>query len=164
MIMTDKLADNILVIIKRDDKIINIIKGHNIVTDDGDIHYAKKVIGESSDLDTLYLRLGTGTDNPTKQDTDVETYVDGSGHSIDSGFPQRNFTDEGNSDGGENVITYRITYDVGDVVANNISEGALTDDPSSPTKALNHFLFDESFDVTDNDQLIVYINHAFVGV
>jgi len=165
MLIKGIVKDNILV------KIVNkktgkekIIKGHNIVTNAGDIHYAKKVMNETSNLDTLYLRLGTGTDNPTKDDTDVNNYIDPSARQVDSGFPQRNYTDEGNTNGGENVITYRITYEVGDVVANNISEGALVDDPNSPTVALNHFLFDSAFDVTDSDQLIVFINHSFVGV
>lgn len=165
MLVKGIVKDNILV------KIINkktgkekIIKGHNIVTNAGDIHYAKKIIGETSSLDTLYLRLGTDSSNPTKDDTDVNAYIDPSSRIVDSGFPQRNYTDEGNTNGGENVITYKITYDVGEVVANGVIEGALVDDPDNPTEALNHFLFDEAFDVTDQDQLIVFINHAFVGV
>ena len=162
--LTNNLKDNVLVVIRRNNKIYKIIKGHNIVTNDGDVHYAKKIMGEDSNLDTLFLRLGTDTSNPTKDDTDVNAYIDGSAKLVDSGFPQRNYTDEGNSDGGENVITYRITYDVGEVVANDISEGALTNDQDAPTSALNHFLFDESFSVTENDQLIVFVNHSFVGV
>ena len=157
--------ENILVIIKRKNGEVRTIKGHNLVTNDGDEYYARMIIGDSSNITTpFYLRLGTGTDNPTKDDTDVETYIDKSAKQVDSDFPKRNYTDEGNSDGGVNVITYRITYDIGEVVANDISEGALVDNGDSPTKALNHFLFDNSFNLTSDDQLIVFVNHSFVGV
>lgn len=157
--------ENILALIKKANGKIKMIKGHNIVTNDGDEYYARKIIGDSSNISTpFYLRLGTGTDTPTKSDSDVKTYIDGSSKVVDDGFPKRNYADDDNSDGGVNVITYKITYNTGDVVANGISEGALVDDGDNPTKALNHFLFDEAFDLTSEDQLIVFVNHSFVGV
>jgi len=157
--------ENVLVLIKKANGEIKKIKGHNIVTDAGDEYYARMIVNDASNITTpFYLRLGTGTDDPTKSDTDVETYIDGSAKVVDDGFPKRNYTDEGNSDGGVNVITYKITYDIGEVVANDISEGALVDNGDNPTKALNHFLFNQSFDLTKDDQLVVFVNHKFTGV
>ena len=157
--------ENVLAIIKKKNGEIQKIKGHNIVTDNGDEYYARKIVNDTSNITTpFYLRLGTGTDNPTKSETDVENYIDGSAKQVDNGFPKRNYTDDGNSDGGVNVITYKITYGIGELEANDISEGALVDNGDNPTKTLNHFLFDSSFNLTSNDQLIVFVNHSFVGV
>ena len=157
--------ENVLAIIKKSNGTEKIVKGHNIITSNGDEYYARMIIGDASNISTPFsLRLGTGTATPTKTDSDVTTYIDDSNKVVDDGFPKRNYTDDSNSDGGVNVLTYKITYDIGDVVANDISEGALVDDGTNPTKALNHFLFDTTFDLSSSDQLIMYINHSFVGV
>jgi len=157
--------ENILVVIKKANGDIKQIKGHNLVTADGEEYYARLVIGEASNITTpFYLRLGSSTDAPTSDDTDVTTYIDNTALVVDDGFPKRNYTNDNNSDGGVNVITYKISYDLGGLDVTGVSEGALTDDDSSPSKALNHWLFDQTFDVTTDDQLTVFINHSFVGV
>jgi len=157
--------ENVLVLIKKANGEIKKIKGHNIVTDAGDEYYVRMIVNDASNITTpFYLRLGTGTDNPAKSDTDVETYISGSAKVVDDGFPKRDYTLEGNTEGGANVITYKITYGIGELTANNISEGALVDNGDNPTKALNHFLFNNSFNLTSDDQLIVFVNHSFVGV
>ena len=160
-----KNKENVLAIIRKSDGTEKIIKGHNIITDNGDEYYARMIIRDASNISTPFsLRLGTGTDTPTKADSDVTTFITDSDQQVDDTFPQRNYTDDGNSDGGVNVITYKITYVVGAVVANDISEGALVDSGTSPTKALNHFLFATTFDLSSSDQLVVFVNHSFVGV
>ena len=157
--------ENVLVIIRKNDGTEKIVKGHNIITDNGDEYYARMIIGDTANISNpFYLRLGTGTDTPTKSDYDVTTFITDSDQQVDDTFPKRNYTDDGNSDGGVNVITYKITYAVGAVVATGISEGALVDSGTNPTKALNHFLFDTTFDLSSSDQLIIFVNHSFVGV
>jgi len=155
---------NITAVITRKDGSKAVIPGKNIVTDEGDIYYAQKVAGESTDFDTPFLRLGTGTSTPAKTDTDVQTFITGSEKAVDSGFPQRNNADPGNTDGGVDTVTWKITYALGDLDTTGISEGAIVDDGTSPTKALCHFLFSSAFDVADTDQLTVYVNHTFTGV
>ncbi len=156
--------ENITVVIKdAEGNIKNIIKGSNIVTDEGDIMYAQKIVGEATDFDTPYLRLGTGNTTPTKSDTDVETYITGSAKAVDVGFPQRNNTDPGNTGGGADVVTWKFSYSLGDLDVVGISEGAIVD-ASTPTKAANHFLFSASFDVASSDQLTVYCNHTLNGI
>jgi hypothetical protein len=145
-------------------KIKNIITGSNIVTNAGDEHYARMIVGEESNIGSkLYLRLGTGDSNPTKDDTDVNTFVDNSGKLLDDDFPKRNYTEEEN-DGDVKTITYRFYYPAGELEAAGIKEGAIVNDPDNPTVALNHFLFDEAFDVTSEDNLVVLVNHSFIGI
>ncbi len=159
-----KKYENITVVLTKKDGSEQIIKGKNIVTDEGDIYYAQKVTGETTDFETPYLRLGTGTSTPAKTDTDVTTYITGSARAVDSGFPQRNNADPGNTDGGVDTVTWKISYALGDLNTTGISEGAIVDDGASPTKAICHFLFSSAFDVADTDQLTVYVNHTFTGV
>ncbi len=159
-----KKYENVTIVLHKKDGSKKVIKGKNIVTDEGDIYYAQKVSGETTDFETPYLRLGTGTDTPAKTDTDVTTYITGSAKIVDSGFPQRNNADPGNTDGGVDTVTWKITYALGDLNTTGISEGAIVDDATSPTKAICHFLFSSAFDVADTDQLTVYVNHTFTGV
>lgn len=160
-----KTKENITFVIKDSSgNIKRTIKGKNIVTTDGDTAYAQMIVGEASAFDSPYMRLGTGTTVVTKADTDVETFISGSGKALDTGFPQRNNADPGNTDGGVNVITWKFSYALGDINTTGISEGAITNDIASPTGALNHFLFAAAFDVASTDQLTVYVNHTMTGV
>jgi hypothetical protein len=155
---------NITVKITRANGEVEIIRGKNLVTDEGDIYYAQKVVGETTDFPTPFLRLGTSDVAPEKDDTDVNTYITDSAKAVDTGFPKRNNTDPGNTGGGVNTLTWKITYALGDLDTTGIQEGAIVDDGASPTKAICHFLFDSSFDVASSDQLTVYVNHTFTGV
>jgi len=156
--------ENITCVIKKADGTTEIVKGKNIVTNNGDIAYAQKVVGEATDFDNPYLRLGTGTTAVDKTDTDVTTFITGSDKAVDTGFPQRNNTDPGNTDGGVNIVTWKISYALGDLNVTGIAEGAITNVGTNPSYALNHFLFASSFDVTSSDQLTVYINHKLEGI
>ena len=163
----DKMGtkENVTLVIKdASGNIKRIVKGSNIVTNDGDIAYAQLVVSEATDFDTPSLRLGTGSTAVGKTDTDVETYIASSNKGLDVGFPQRNNTDPGNTDGGVDVITWKFTYALGDLNVTGINEGAIVDDGTTPTTALNHFHFAAPFDVADTDVLTCYINHTFNGI
>jgi hypothetical protein len=142
----------------------HIVKGKNIVTNDGDTAYAQMIVGEGSNFDTPFLRLGTSGTAVSKTDTDVTTFISGSDLALDVGFPQRNNADPGNTDGGVDVITWKFSYALGDLNTTGIAEGAIVNNGTTPTSALNHFLFAAPFDVTSTDQLTVYVNHTFNGI
>ena len=157
--------ENVTLVIKdANGNITNIVKGSNIVTNDGDTAYAQMIVSEATNFDTPSVRLGTGSTAVGKTDTDVETFIAGSAKALDVGFPQRNNGDPGNTDGGVDVITWKFTYALGDLNTTAINEGAIVDDGTTPTTALNHFLFAAPFDVASTDQLTVYINHTFNGI
>jgi hypothetical protein len=155
---------NIIAILTKNDGSKSIIRGKNIVTNDGDIYYAQKVAGEPTDFENPSMRLGTDTTSPDKTDTDVKLFIAGSNKPVDAGFPQRNNGDPGNTLGGVNTVTWKISYDLGDLNVTDIAEAAIVDDGTAPTKAICRFLFDSPFDVSDTDQLTVYVNHTMVGV
>ena len=163
----DKMGakENVTLVIKdAEGNIKRIVKGSNIVTNDGDIAYAQKIVGEATDFDTPFIRLGTGVSAVSKVDTDVETFIAGSDKELDIGFPQRNNADPGNVDGGVDVITWKFSFDLGDLDVTGISEGAIVDDGVTPTTALNHFLFAAPFDVASTDQVTIYCSHVFNGI
>ena len=163
---TNHQKENILVIIKDAQGVEKKrVLGKNIITDAGDIYYTQKVVGEASTLfDTPSMILGTDTVLPTKADVSVTTVIANSDKAVDAGFPQRDNQDAGNPDGDINVVTWKFSYPLGGVIATGVTEGAIVDNGTSPTNALNHFLFQQAFDITDTDQLTVYVNHKFIGV
>src|SRR5690554_388988 len=68
------------------------IPGLNIVTGAGDIYYAQVAAGETPDNDftdaNAGLRLGSSSTSPTKSDDDVTTFLSGSEHALDGGYPK----------------------------------------------------------------------------
>jgi len=155
---------NIIVNIKKASGEVVEYLGHNNVTYEGDKYYAQKIAGETTSFDSPFLRLGYSEDAPDKLDADVKDYVTDSKKAVDSGFPERDNDDAGNGLGGENVITWRFTYDIGDFTGVDIAEGAIVDDGDNPTKALCRFLFDEKFTIESTDAVTIYVNHALRGV
>jgi len=133
---------NVIALLRSRDVYI-YIPGKNIITDAGDQYYAEGAVGSPS-WTVAGMRLGTGTTAPTKADTDVTTFLTGSGKAIDTGYPTTNDSDTDNTGG--------------------IAEGAIVDNLTTPTKALTHFLFSAPFDKTSNDTLKVIVNHTFNGV
>jgi len=139
-------------------------KTSNLVTTEGDKAYAYKVCGQKTDFDdNPALRLGTSSDDPSKDDSDVHEYIDSSANAIDDGYPVADSSDENNPDRGENVVTWKISYDKGAIVTDHLRECAIVDDGSNPSKALNRFVWDDDIQVTADDTLTVYVNHEFKG-
>lgn len=153
---------NVLAVLCSKDKRFYIV-GKNLVTNDGDQYYAEAAVGTPS-WSVGGMRLGTGTTAPTKTDTDVTTFLTGSGKAIDTGYPVTNDSDPDNTGAGVDIVTWRVTYGTAEANGTGIAEGAIVDNISTPTKALTHFLFASAFDKTSNDTLKVIVNHTFNGV
>lgn len=153
---------NVIAVLGSKDKRFFIV-GKNIVTDAGDQYYAEAAVGSPS-WTVAGMRLGTGTTAPTKTDTDVSTFLTGSAKAIDTGYPTTNDTDTDNTGAGVDVITWRVSYGTSEANGTGISEGAIVDNLTTPTKALTHFLFATAFDKTSSDTLKVFVNHTFNGV
>lgn len=144
-----------------------VIPGKNIVTNDGDKYYAQSACGETptNDFDgaSSGLRLGSDNTTPTKADTDVTTFLSGSGHALDSGYDKTNDADGDNTGAGVDIVTWRYSYTTSEGNVNSIIEGAIVDNITTPTKALTHFLFAASFNKTSSDTLKVFVNHTMNG-
>jgi len=140
--------------------------GANLVTTEGDKYYAEAAVGAPS-WAVGGIRLGIGTlDPPAKGDTDVETELaGGEGEQvIDATYPKVSDTDGDNTGSGPAVVSWRVTYDTNSAIGANITELALVDSITAPTKALTRVKFSAQFTKTTNDTLKVFVNHTFQGV
>lgn len=135
----------------------------NIVTNDGDQYYAEAAVGAPS-WSVAGMRLGTGTAAPTKADTDVTTFLNGSGKAVDANYPMTNDTDPDNTGAGIDIVSWRVSFATTEGNGNNIAELALVDNITTPTKALTHALFAAAFNKTSSDTLKVFVNHTMNGV
>lgn len=154
---------NVVAVLKGRDDIQRLIPGANVVTDDGDQYYAEAAAGAPS-WAVGGMRLGTDNTAPTKSDTDVTSFLSGSGKAMDSGYPKTNDDDTDNTGAGADIVTWRVSYGTGEANGTGIVELAIVDNITTPTKALAHALFSAGFDKTSSDTLKVFVNHTMNGV
>ncbi len=159
-----KLCGNIVVIKE------NLITGRketfkskNIITNDGDQYYAEASMGSESWTPTGF-RMGTdpASADIAKADTDVNSFLAGTNQSADAGYPK---TDDDDSDNvtSVDIVTWRISYGTSAANVNSISEIAIVDSLTGPTKSLCHAVFATPFAKTSDDTLKVFVNHTFNG-
>lgn len=163
------MVGQIMGILRQDElQIEQAIPGINIVTNDGDVYYAQSIAAETptDDFDggSSGLRLGSASTTPVKTNTDVGTFLSGTGHALDSGYEKTNDDDADNTGSGTDIVTWRYSYTTAQGNANGIAEGAIVDNITTPTAALTHFLFAASFNKTSSDTLKVFVNHTANGV
>lgn len=147
--------------------------GPNIVTNDGDIYYAQKAVGETPATNENFLAGRYELQNPATQDTpaktdtygNVTTPITASRKVYDSTYPKRNDNDTDNTGAGVDIVTYRTSWTTGDFTANGINGGAIHDNasPVAGTKLLTHFTI-SSFNKTSSDTLKFFVNHTMNGV
>ena len=159
----DKAICNVVAILKRGNK-TKYIPGANIVTNDGDLYYAQRGAGETPTNTYVGFRLGTDNTTPTKTDTDVTTFLSGSGKNTDATYPKTNDGDSDNTGAGTDVVSWRVSYTTAEANGTGIEELAIVDNITTPTTALTHALFAASFDKTSSDTLKVFVNHTINGV
>lgn len=148
--------------------------GHNIVTNDGDIFYAKQGVEEAPAANENFhagrmeLQNPASTDTPAKGDTytNVTTPIVASRKVFDATYPKTNDTgDTDNTGDAVDAVSYRVSWTTTDFNATGIKGGCIHDNasPVSATKLLTHFLL-TSFDKGATDTLKVFVNHTFNGV
>jgi hypothetical protein len=146
---------------------------HNLVTNDGEIFYAKKGAGETPATDENFQagRFEMGTTAYTEAETDAFTNFDVSGSSkisgsrqvFTSGYPKTNDTgDADNTGDATDAVSYAVNYSASAWNDTDVEQGCIHDkaSPVSATKLLSVFSF-TSFAKTSSDTLKVFVNHAF---
>jgi hypothetical protein len=146
---------------------------HNLVTNDGEIFYAKQGAGETPATNENFQsgRFELGTTAYTEAETDTFTNFDVSGTSkisgsrqtFTSGYPKTNDTgDADNTGDAEDAVSYAVNYSAASFSDTDIEQGCIHDNasPVSATKLLSVFSF-TSFAKTSSDTLKVFVNHAF---
>lgn len=149
------------------------IHGANLVTNDGDIFYAKQACLESpaanENFNTGRMELNNpgSPDTPVKTDTydEMLTPITASRKTFTATYPKTNDGDADNTGAGVDVATYLTSYTTGDFNATGIKGGSIHDNasPVGATKLLTHFTI-ASFDKTASDTLKMFVNHTMNGV
>lgn len=162
--------------------------GANIVTNDGDIYYAKRACGESPSTNENFGAIAAGAgatcvlNNPASSDTTAKAddYGEVSNPIVTSGaqkdcttaYPKTNDGDADNTGSGVDVVTYKFSWTTSQIdtsAGNAITGGCIVDKASTladGVKILTHWNFSSptSFHKTSTDTLTLYVNHTMNGV
>jgi len=146
---------------------------HNLVTNDGEIFYAKQGAGETpsanEDFSTGFFDMSTTAYTEAETDTYNEYDVSGTGsisgsiQAFTSGYPKTNDTgDADNTGDAVDAVSYAVNYSAAAWNDTDVEQGAIHDNatPVTATKLLCVFSF-TSFAKTSSDTLKVFVNHAF---
>ena len=151
---------------------------HNLVTDDGEIYYAKLGAGETPATNEDFGGTGSGTgyfDMSTTAYTEAEgdAYeeydvansgsISGSIQTFTAGYPKTNDTgDTDNTGDATDAVSYAVNYAAAAWNDATVEQGCIHDNssPVDATKLLAVFSF-TSFAKTSSDTLKVFVNHAF---
>lgn len=175
--------NNICVVITHQDGMKEWFYGSNIVTDDGDIFYAKKGAGESPAANANFSNAKCVLQNPASANTlaKTDTYVhvtspittSGAAQSVYAGYPKTADSDADNTGASADAVSYRFDWATNQIdtsAGNPITGGAIYDSgvtsPVNATKILTHWNFSSpsSFHKTSTDTLKLFVNHTFNGV
>ncbi len=144
---------------------IQEIEGTNLITSDGDAHYAQRATTQTPALVFQTLILSTSVTAPAKDFVygDV-AYIAGSTSVVSVGYPAANDTDGDNSGSGTSVITWRFAYTKA-AFNSGVAAGVITTTgvQTSDSLALTHFVFASTFVKTSDDTLVVFVNHTVLG-
>ena len=157
--------------------------GSNLVTNDGDIYYAKKSASETPASNENFGASACVLQNPASADTIVKTDAYGQVSSpitttgavrpLTAGYPKTADADSDNTGASADAISYRFDWATNQIdtsAGNPITGGAIYDvgqtSPVSGTKILTHWNFTSpaTFHKTSTDTLKLFVNHTFNGV
>lgn len=151
----------------------NWIYGMNLVTNDGDIFYAKKAAGETPSTNENFLSGRMELNNPGSADTPAktDTYdemltpITASRKTFTATYPKTNDGDADNTGAGVDIVTYLTSYTTSDFNATGIKGGVIHDNasPTGSSKILTHWTI-TSFDKSSSDTLKMFVNHTMNGV
>lgn len=151
---------------------------HNLVTNDGEIYYAKLGAGEAASANEDFGGTGAGTgyfdisttayteaEGDTYNEYDVATTgsISGSIQTFTAGYPKTNDTGDADNTGDAiDAVSYAVNYSAASWNDTDVEVGAIHDNasPVTASKLLSVFTFTQ-FAKTASDTLKVFVNHAF---
>ena len=151
---------------------------HNIVTNDGDIYYAKQGAGETPAADQDFsqadskFEMGSTAITEVKADTYTQFKAGAANpiacsiKSYTACYPKTNDTgDADNTGDAVDAVSYAVNYLAGDWNDTTVEQGVIVDDaaPTCGDQILTHYSF-TSFAKTASDTLKVFVNHTMNGI
>lgn len=166
-------------ILRGDTGTVEVVQDHNIVTDDGDIYYAER--GGNAATPTAptnftaglvfdgVVELFNGASSAPAKGNQYSAGVGAVANSvqaIDGTYPQLNDGDARNTGAGVDIITYRVSYTAGQIVATGIADVLIRDPGGSPVGTDPILMHSEltPFNLTASDTLTLFVNHRMNGV
>jgi len=157
--------------------------GSNLVTNDGDIYYAKRSASETPASNENFGASACVLQNPSSANTIAKTdaygqvtnpiVTSGAVRPLTAGYPKTADADSDNTGASADAISYRFDWSTSQIdtsAGNPITGGAIYDvgqtSPVSATKILTHWNFTSpaTFHKTSTDTLKLFVNHTFNGV
>lgn len=164
-----QVGGKVIAIVRNEETgLYRVHKTHNIVTDDGDVHYAEKGAGEAvtNAFDTMELGDSTSAAPAKTSDTDSINLIASTAKVVKSGYPQTNDADADNTGSGVDIVTWTFEWAAGDFSSADIADGIIAVAAhGAAAPVLTHFEFTGgAFEKTSSDTLKVIVNHEFLGV
>ena len=184
--------NNICVVLKKTDGTKHWFYGSNVVTNDGDVFYAKRACSEAPSANEDFRAVASGAgatcilQNPaTQQDASSNAFKDDTYNNVSNpivttgaqkdcttAYPKTNDGDDDNSGADVDVVTYKFSWTTSEIdtsSGNAITGGCIVDKAatlSGNPKILTHWNFAEpaSFHKTSTDTLTLFVNHTMNGV
>lgn len=145
-----------------------IVLGHNIVGNCGDIHYAQRGATEVVTNSFAYTYMCTSllTALAKTHTTSDFVIVDSSGSAQDGTYPQTDDSDADNTGSGVDIVTWLASWTAADFNQIGITDGLITNsgDTAGGQVLLTGFTFASSFNKESTDTLKVFVNHTMNGV
>jgi len=167
MIKGYKGGFNVLAIVRdKFGKIKSMVKGKNIVTNDGDLFYAENGCEEAPTNAFANCFLGTSVVAEAKDDdwSDL-TFIADSEKAPTATYPKTDDQDADNSGKAVDSITYMYEWTGADFNDAAIGCGGIAVAAASGTDPLlTRFKFAAAFAKTATDTLTLFVNHNFLGV
>ena len=175
--------NNICVVVTHEDGSKDWWYGSNLVTNDGDIFYAKQAAETDPATNENFHTSACVLQNPASANTIAKTdayaqvtspiTTTGAVRPLTAGYPKTADADSDNTGASADAISYRFDWATNQIdtsSGNPITGGAIYDvaqtSPVAATKILTHWNFTSpaTFHKTSTDTLKLFVNHTFNGV
>jgi len=157
---------NVLAVVRQgDDPSPILVPGSNIVTNDGDLHYAERGAAETpTNAFGVHEMASAGTPGKGNNRSNFTTIA--STEKVHTAtYPKTNDGDADNTGAGTDIVTWLVSYTKVDFNHSAITHGIITNaTPGASEVLLTGYAFAASFEKTANDTLKVFVNHTMNGV
>lgn len=154
----------IVAVVRKGDKVVSH-KTTNLITNDGDLHMAEKLAGDTPTVAFANCYLGTGSTAAGKTDNyDSMTVISGTEKAPSTGYPKTNDTDTDNTGKGTDVCTWKYEWATTDFNNAAVREGGIAKaSATTGDKLFNRWVWGAAFEKASDATLTLYVNVTITG-